>query len=166
MATKSRIRIIPDKMSIKKISDKLRRKPEEIMMALELFGYEVADYMRNIITTSKKDSNKDPSKPTIEGTIDVEVSSNRTSVGIVNIDKLDKEVGYWRLINNGGQVPGIGHFVPGGYGDGTERPEPGMHGGNFFYDLSVNGGFRVTPGMVIPAMNFVERTEVWAKRNS
>jgi hypothetical protein len=88
--------------------------------------------------------------------VDAVLTKNKGfGVGIGNIEKLNKEVPYWLVVNNGGYIPGPVH----GYFTGG-NPQGGAGGdSDFAYNKK---GPLMTPHTPIRPMNYIEKTIQWA----
>ena len=132
---------------------------DKLFMGMQSVADEASRRTIDYIKSQKKHPDKS-SGIKLEDVLKLEVNYGRKAVAFMNVTEMDTQVPYWRWINFGGQY-GNRHFVPGGFGDGTERADPGSKGGTFTYSQSVNGGFWTKPGTVITGMNFVERAKVF-----
>jgi len=111
--------------------------------------------MINIIDANRKRDVKGPEN-SIDGVkytkhlkdvIEVEVLANRIIIG--NIDKLNEETPYWKVVNNGGYVPPATH--------GTFMGGPGS-----FFAYNADAPF-FKPTKPISAMNYIEKTNIWVQ---
>lgn len=102
-------------------------------------------------TDIKQPEQRYPEKPYskhISDILTVEVKSN--GVGIGNIEKLNKEVPYWRLVNDGGAIKGTPHGVfLGGAGS----------------SFQFGPGPKMTPTNKIAPMNYIQKTQAWINQN-
>jgi hypothetical protein len=148
------------KNNIPQVLQQIRKLDVNYTMGLEMFANNIANYIKEIIKTEKKSNPNKPYDDTIENTIEVESNSQKNAFYILNTNKLDEAVPYWRLINNGGFIPP--HFVPGGFTDGPANSN--KTGGNFIYSPYSGMGMKIKSGTVIAGMHFVERGQSYVNR--
>jgi hypothetical protein len=86
----------------------------------------------------------------IKDVLDVVVKSK--GVGVGNVALLNKEVPYWKLINDGGAIKGQPHGVWTGQGKSD----------SFVFDPK---GAKMIPKNAIVAMKYIELTLAWINRN-
>ena len=137
------------------------------------FAGEVADTMRNIITSNKK---RQGGTNLLENTIDVEIIPD--GVGVGNIDKLNTVVPYWAMLNWGGMVALKAQKVPGffsmtggpfmGNPPDSSKAGTGPSGGGKEYFYYTPRGINFPHYMMIvknpiTGINFVEKTQDWVK---
>ena len=159
-----RIEVLRDKSVIPKFLKKIQKMDQSAVIAAEFFTGIVAEYIKDLISSSKKTEYNKQGRPTIEDTIRVEgagAPGRGAMYGVVNAGEMDTKVPYWRLINNGGMIPE--HFVPGGF-DGS-KAMPDQTGGIFEYRDHSSMGMQIKPGTIVAGMHFVERGQIFAKQN-
>jgi hypothetical protein len=115
---------------------------------LNLIAEKTASRMGEIIQDSIK---RPPNTGKLAMNIDSEIlnSTGGLEIGIGNIAKMNSEVPYWRVLNDGGYLPpsAVGFF-----GDGN-RPIAGASGEKW---TDAQGGFKMTPKKVTEPVRYIE----------
>jgi len=149
-----------------KIKNDLPAVKAKITKALKIDLTESGDIIRQVLINFIDDARKRPKKVKeerykgryskhIEDVLEIKKTKN--GIGIGDIEKLDKEVPYWKVLNFGGYTPPstIGIFTNG-------MPKPGVTGGSFMY--TKNGGLMI-PQKPIQGIHFIEKTASWIRKN-
>ena len=129
---------------------------------LVALGEETKTHMQTIIQTSKKRSG---SKNELENSIRVhkqKITANRIDVGVGKKSELPK---YWAVINYGGYSGAAlsGKKVPGSFGGSPPNPSyKGTGIGHEKYDYARGGPYFMKVESPIMAMNYIDKTIVWA----
>lgn len=115
------------------------------------------DSQRKRDVKKKSDRYKGKYSKHLKDIIKVVVTSK--GVGIGNIAELNKFTPYWKLLNDGGKVPGPTH---GFFGDNFYPGAPGYSTQAFKYDKK---GPLMQPMKAIEGIQYIEKTLAWTNKN-
>lgn len=149
------VQIIYDPKSAERAEFQLRGNIKDLQTQLTQLGYQTRDVMRNTIGYKVKRGGTGR----LAQAIDTEVDDlgNTFSVGVGNIDTLNREAEYWYVVNYGKRYDTGVPFVPGGIKPVNKNlpvHTPGRS--TVFRTAKANVGFKP-----IQPMNFIETTLSW-----
>ena len=129
---------------------------------IKQLGPQTSDKMKSVIKENKvRPQAGEPT--TLEDNIDVEFFQNDAGWGVGDIDRLNRNAEHWRAVNFGS-----GHLVGKKLPLGAFEPDPENGRPNDAYfrkgRWKVPGGFTALIKRPIPAMNFIEKTVSFVRK--
>ena len=148
-------------ISFAKIIKDIKVKSERAESEVAKLGLETVETMRNFIKQGKV--RPQVGQPTnLENNIDIESISEAPYTigwGVGNIERLDREVSYWKAVNFGSSHL-IGKKFYGFFQPGEEHPDIShFREGRFFEQKQF--GWLMIPKNPIPPMSYIEKTVFW-----
>lgn len=146
----------------KELQESVSADIKNLKSQIRKLGPLTCEKMKEIIQESKV--RPQAGEPTVlEDNIDVEMYADDKGFGVGDIDKLNKKAKHWRAVNFGSNHL-VGKKLPSGYFN--PDPENGRPNGAYFRKgrWKFPGPFSTTIKKPIPAMNYIEKTVSFLRR--
>ncbi len=119
----------------------------------------INDHRKRPINTKKRRLASAFKKP------EIEFNRRLVRFSIGNIDELDSEFPYWKILEHGGQVWTNSAGVPGWFGH-KQKPEGGAASSEKFnYNPYTQGNYLLTGVHTIAGIGYLRATNAWVSRN-
>lgn len=166
------VQVIKSNLQARDIQKQIEIRLEELSAAMLRVGGLARDQMRGNIQNTIY---RQPSSGNLEKAIELE-SISEFSVGVGNLNTLNQQAPYWKIVNYGGWIPAAqGQWTLLGWWGGSQNTSntlmrgsnPGSGGSEDFFlsqgqrPFGNTKGFAMKPRNPISPKNYIERTNHW-----